>query len=135
MYLLLKEEDETQVSIDQAESEETEEEWERTFFLCAGCRSRITRQDAGIDVHDQHKHVFINPHGLVFEVGCFSWAINCVGAGPSTWEFTWFPGYMWQITVCLQCLTHLGWIYEAPDGDYFYGFILDRLVEESSNHQ
>lgn len=31
---------------------------------------------------------------------------------PST-EFSWFPGYAWQIAVCNSCSTHIGWKFLA----------------------
>lgn len=31
---------------------------------------------------------------------------------PST-EFSWFPGYLWQIAVCKKCSSHIGWKFIA----------------------
>ncbi|WP_291323465.1 cereblon family protein [Desulfonatronospira sp.] len=131
MQLLLKEEPGKTLSPGADSSEDTLESQRSPNLLCYGCMSRITSQDAGINVNGSHRHVFVNPHGLFFEIGCFSWAVNCLGTGPSTEEFSWFPGYAWQIAVCVSCLMHLGWRYEAPDTGGFYGLIMDRLILES----
>jgi len=134
MYLLSRQEPGAGTITKHSVSKDPEKTTGRRFLLCSGCLNRITRNDVQINVNGSHKHVFVNPQGLVFELGCFAWAVNCVGTGPSTSEFSWFSGYQWQITVCLQCLKHLGWKYEAPDKNGFYGLILDRLVEESGNN-
>ncbi|EFI33299.1 conserved hypothetical protein [Desulfonatronospira thiodismutans ASO3-1] len=135
MYDLLKEEPGKDFSPDAASLEETREFQSRPNLLCSGCLSRITSQDAGISINGSQKHVFVNPHGLVFEVGCFSWAVNCLGTGPSTAEFSWFPGFTWQIAVCISCLMHLGWRYSSGDSGEFYGLIMDRLILDTSSEK
>ncbi len=99
-------------------------------FLCAACRTRITWQQASISINGSHKHVFVNPAGLVFEVGCFSMAENLSGLGGVTSEFTWFPGYSWQTVICSNCLSQIGWCYYSKEGSMFFGLILDRLIED-----
>ena len=99
-------------------------------LVCAGCRNPITHSRYRTAREGQHRHVFFNPHGLVFEIGCFSQASGCLQAGRSTSEFTWFPGYAWQITLCSACTLHLGWRFQSEDGDGFYGFILSCLLEQ-----
>jgi hypothetical protein len=98
-------------------------------LLCAACRVRITWKEASISINGRHKHVFINPAGLVFELGCFSMAENLSGLGTATSEFTWFPGYSWQTMFCSDCHSQLGWSYHKEGGSTFFGFILDRLVD------
>lgn len=98
-------------------------------LVCKLCRSVITRRELGMEVNGQHRHVFFNPHGYVFELGCFASAKNVVPTGPKTDEFTWFPGYVWQVVACAHCASQLGWRY-AKDGGGFYGLILTALIEE-----
>lgn len=98
-------------------------------LVCKLCRSRITRRDLAMEVDGQHRHVFFNPHGIVFELGCFASAKNVVPAGPKTDEFTWFPGYSWQVVACTGCATQLGWRYTGKDGGFF-GLIVKALIEE-----
>jgi hypothetical protein len=98
-------------------------------LVCRACRSRITRRDLGMEINGRHRHVFFNPDGLVFELGCFASAKNLTPAGPETGEFTWFPGYRWQVVLCTGCSSQLGWRYVGDDGGFF-GLILKALMEE-----
>ena len=98
-------------------------------LVCRACRSRITRRDLGMEINGRHRHVFFNPDGLVFELGCFASAKNLSPAGPETGEFTWFPGYRWQVVLCTGCSTQLGWRYVGDEGGFF-GLILKALMEE-----
>lgn len=74
-----------------------------------------------------HRHTLCNPHGLVFEIGCFTEAPGCATVGGASEFFSWFPGYAWRIAVCRGCTAHLGWAYGS--GPAFWGLISDRLVE------
>ncbi|WP_319582779.1 cereblon family protein [uncultured Pseudodesulfovibrio sp.] len=98
-------------------------------LVCRVCHSRITRRDLGMAINGSRRHVFFNPDGLVFELGCFASARNLTPAGPETDEFTWFPGYRWQVVLCTGCSTQLGWRYVGADGGFF-GLILKALMEE-----
>ena len=102
---------------------------EEQYILCRQCRQAITRPAERITVQGAHHHTFANPHGIVFEIGCFKFAQGCGYAGPPSTEFTWFSGYAWRVSFCTLCLTHLGWVFIADSGDSFHGFILDRLIQ------
>lgn len=114
-----------------------DEQWEVTLakkareeegkILCKVCQHVITFPTHKIEVNGQHHHVFTNPSGLTFEIGCFSLTPGAVNTGTATLEYTWFQGYSWQITLCKHCLTHLGWFYQAASHDSFYGLILGNL--------
>ena len=106
---------------------------EEAFILCRQCGQAITRPRERIEVQGAHRHTFANPHGLVFEIGCFKNAMGCGYAGQPTDEFTWFAGYLWRICFCAACLTHLGWVFSSPGGSAFHGLILDRLIEPVSS--
>lgn len=96
-------------------------------LCCAACGAVITWEGARTEVGGAHRHTFVNPHGLVFEIGCFRHAPGCAGVGPAEAFFSWFPGYAWRVAVCRACQAHLGWSYgERPD---FHGLVLDRLRE------
>jgi len=105
---------------------------EEAYILCRQCRQPITRPAERIDVQGAHRHTFANPHGLVFEIGCFKDAVGCGYAGTATDEFTWFAGYRWRVCFCAACLTHLGWIFSSAGGSAFHGLILDRLIEPAT---
>lgn len=95
---------------------------------CGGCGTEIADADARIEIGGAHRHVFCNPHGHVFEIGCFSAAFGVQAIGPASSFFSWFPGYAWRVAVCNGCRAHLGWCYgDAPD---FVGLILPRLVDD-----
>ncbi len=97
------------------------------LILCAHCGRPITRPIDRIEMAGAHKHTFANPHGIVFEIGCFRSAFGCAHSGPTTDEFTWFAGYHWKVAVCGGCGSHLGWLFLSTGSDRFHGLILDRL--------
>jgi hypothetical protein len=98
-------------------------------LVCAACRQYVTTTSARIEVSGQHRHVFFNPYGMVFDLGCFSQAPGAIPRGQPSTEFAWFPGHVWQITVCAHCRLHLGWRFTSGDSG-FYGLIVSNLVEE-----
>ena len=111
--------------------EENQEELEKGQKLyCFTCRNAITSQQERIYVQGQHTHVFENPQGISYRIGCFDAACGCTYLGPKTNEFTWFRGYEWQIALCNQCGIHTGWQYVSHSGNCFHGLILDRLIAE-----
>ena len=107
---------------------EDEDKKEKAKILCKYCKNKITSNDARIPVAGKQQHVFSNPSGFVYEIGCFSFAYGCVNHGPPTLEFTWFAGYAWRFALCSACHSHLGWFYQSRENS-FYGLILDYLVE------
>jgi hypothetical protein len=113
-------------TVDEADTDISDE---NEYILCARCRRVITTAAHRIDVNGSHLHTFANPHGIVFEIGCFRGATGCTYQGAMTDDFSWFPGFGWKITGCGTCLTHLGWLFISGNGGNFHGLILDRLVE------
>jgi hypothetical protein len=97
-------------------------------ILCVQCLNRITQPSQRIEVNGAHRHSFANPHGLVYDIGCFRSARGCECVGQMTAEFTWFTGYRWRVSVCGVCLIHLGWCFNASADHGFYGLILNRLI-------
>lgn len=128
--LLLKPEPRGKEKADIKEEPEADDDLdEGSFLLCRQCMALITAASERIAVAGAHQHTFANPHGIVFEIGCFRNAWGCGTLGSPTNEFTWFAGYFWQVAVCASCLTHIGWLFTSPDTAGFYGLILDRLME------
>src|SRR5688572_16062985 len=84
-------------------------------LACALCKSRITTTSAAIEIAGSHLHTCENPHGYHYRIGCFAAAEGLVATGTPTTEYTWFPGYAWQVQSCARCRHHLGWRYSAPD--------------------
>jgi hypothetical protein len=119
-------ESETTVMEEEAGEETPEEE---PYILCRQCHQAITRPEERIVMQGSHRHTFANPHGIVFEIGCFKSVRGCGYAGSASDEFTWFAGYRWRVCFCSMCLTHLGWIFGSKAGDIFHGLILDRIIQ------
>lgn len=119
-------EGETAIVEKEAEDPAPEEE---EYILCRQCRQAITRPDDRLSIQGAHRHTFANPHGIVFDIGCFRSVMGCGYAGAASDEFTWFAGYHWRVCYCRMCLTHLGWIFGSKTGDNFHGLILDKLIE------
>ena len=105
----------------------------KEVIICRLCSNAVTTPFHKIMVNSNFTHAFANPHGLIFEIGCFSSAEGCGPASESSSEFTWFPGYSWKIGACTQCSAHLGWIFfsdrNIPDQIMrFNGLILNQLI-------
>ncbi len=98
------------------------------YIYCRKCFRIITSPDERMEVHGAHQHTFANPHGLVFEIGCFGTAEGCGYTGLPTTEFSWFNGFSWQIAICSRCLTHVGWLFTSTSAESFNGLIVDRLI-------
>ena len=97
-------------------------------LVCSACNHAVTTNAERIQVRGAHEHSFFNPHGIIFMIGCFSRAPGCQMIGPSSDEFTWFPGFRWRVAHCGNCRIHLGWSFAGGEAGFF-GLILDRLHE------
>jgi hypothetical protein len=97
-------------------------------ILCRSCRRIITHPGERIQMQGAHEYTFANPHGIVFQIGCFRSAAGCGYLGEPTTEFTWFRGFAWRVALCANCLINVGWLFAAPGGERFHGLILDRLI-------
>lgn len=122
MEILCKQENETRT-----ETETDTDSSEAPVIVCRNCYNLVTEPSHQIQVNDAFTHTFANPHGHVFEIGCFSQAPGCVTASPASSEFTWFKGYQWKIGICTQCAVHLGWIFTS-ESHRFFGLIMDKLI-------
>lgn len=102
---------------------------EKRKLACTTCQHLITTHDYKIEINGYYHHRFTNPSGITFEIGCFATAPGATRRGMPTLEFTWFSGYAWNLAHCANCLTHLGWFYQASHAENFYGLILANLIE------
>jgi len=106
-----------------------------TRYRCGHCGNLIARAaDLFSMIGHDGPRVFVNPHGLVFEIVTLRSAQGLVGVGGATREHTWFVGYAWQVVCCLGCGVHLGWRFTAASTGArppsFYGLIRRGLTEE-----
>lgn len=88
-------------------------------LFCAACRHRISYTEASCERQGSHEHMQVNPHGVTFVFGCFSVAPGVIGVGMPTAEYSWFPGYEWQIVLCEHCQIHLGWQFASAQDQFF----------------
>ena len=100
----------------------------REAIVCSQCHHEVTDRSHRTRRAGEHEHTFANPHGFFYTIGCFADAPGCEVSGAPSDEFSWFAGYLWQITACSGCKTHLGWHFTCGPNDAFYGLILNRLV-------
>jgi hypothetical protein len=107
----------------EGDAEVEEERWLR----CGACGARVAKEAARVAINGAHEHVFMNPAGIKFRVGCYSAAPGCAPAGGRSTVWTWFPGYAWQIEVCRACHVHLGWSFHGAAAA-FYALVQDWLA-------
>ena len=111
---------------------------EDVHLYCSLCNFEITTIHDRMHIEEKHEHIFPNPGGHIYRLGCFHQAPGCIQAGKFTGQYSWFEGCSWKYALCANCRIHLGWMYrfEARTrstgsneiGDVFYGLILTRLV-------
>lgn len=99
-------------------------------LTCSECRHPVTRVSQRIEVFGRHDHSFRNL-GYLVQLGCFREAPGCFGVQGISYGYSWFRGYAWQIQVCRNCYTQLGWKYMS-EHDSFYGLIFNTLREKES---
>jgi len=99
-------------------------------ILCRQCRHLVTTEADRISVQGSHQHTFANPHGFIFQIGCFQSAPGCGYTGPLIAEFSWFKGFSWKIAVCRLCSVQLGWLFVSSGMERFYGLVLNRLIAD-----
>ncbi len=105
------------------------DDFDKKWFICSICGNKITKNMNKIQISSSHEHTFTNPHGILYIIRCFNGAPGCYTIGFSTTDFTWFPGYSWEISVCSNCKVHNGWKY-SKGASVFYGLIKELLIEE-----
>lgn len=101
------------------------------WLRCINCGGRIAKAADQISVNGRFAHVFNNPSGYVYEIGCFAAAEGCVNAGAPTPAFTWFAGFSWCLALCGNCRGHMGWHFRSDKSGSFYGLILVNLTRDS----
>ena len=97
-------------------------------LVCASCGHLVTTVPEKIDVRGRHHHDF--PYfDAVVRLGCFRNAPGCVGIERISHGYSWFRDYSWQIQLCRNGYTQLGWKY-VPEDDSFCGLVFQMLREE-----
>lgn len=107
---------------------EEDEKILQTNLLCAACGYPVTKVLEKIKVRGRHEYRFTNL-GYPIILGCFRNAPGCIGYGGISHGYSWFRGYTWQIQLCGNCLSQLGWVYMSEE-DSFYALAFKMLREE-----
>jgi hypothetical protein len=112
-------------SIFGAEEGESAGEWQ---LVCSSCGHPVTGVSEKVEVRGRHHHDFPY-YGNIVRLGCYRNAPGCVGIQRVSNGYSWFRGYSWQIQLCGNCYTQLGWKYMSQE-DSFYGLVFKMLREE-----
>ncbi|MDD5207375.1 MAG: cereblon family protein [Desulfobacterales bacterium] len=104
-----------------------------TALACASCGHPVTSVSEKTDVRGRHDHAF-SYYRQIVRLGCFRNAPGCQGVQGVSRGYSWFRGYAWQIQVCRNCFTQLGWKYTSVD-ESFYGLIFETLREAESGRE
>uniref|UniRef100_A0A1Q3FA94 Protein cereblon n=1 Tax=Culex tarsalis TaxID=7177 RepID=A0A1Q3FA94_CULTA len=110
------------------------------YFICKRCSNEIGSYNDVFAMSKQGVQTsFCNPSGFVHDtLTIYKTRENSTFTTerPST-EFSWFPGYSWQITLCSNCRNHLGWKFVATKKNYlpksFYGLSGNSIQVKSVN--
>lgn len=105
------------------------------YFDCKRCRTRIACYSDIFAMAKGNVNVnYCNPAGYIHETLTVHKTIDDsarIVERPST-EFSWFPGYAWQIAVCNKCSSHIGWKFIAVTKNLkpktFFGLSCKSLV-------
>lgn len=100
---------------------------QKDLILCHFCRAAVTSKRDEFIVNGGHRHQFLNPNGLHYQIGCFKVAPGCDISGPPIKDFSWFKSHSWQLARCSDCGEHLGWFYQNGEASQFFGLILEKL--------
>ena len=112
-------------SLFEHEEDENFREWR---LVCASCGHLVTTVSEKMDVRGRHHYDFPY-YGHLVRLGCYRNAPGCVGVERISNGYSWFRGYSWQIQLCQNCYTQLGWKYMSQE-DSFYGLVFKLLREE-----
>nr|XP_040224089.2 protein cereblon [Anopheles coluzzii] len=108
------------------------------YFICKRCESEIANYDDMFAMSKQGVQTsYCNPAGYVHDtltVHKTKENSTLPVERPST-NFSWFPGYSWQIIVCANCRQHLGWKFVAEKKNVlpksFYGLSGTNITVKS----
>ena len=117
---------EREASLFEHEADDDFREWR---LVCASCGHLVTTVSEKMEVRGRHHHDFPY-YGHIVRLGCYRNAPGCVGIDRISNGYSWFRGYAWQIQLCRNCSTQLGWKYMSQE-DRFYGLVFKLIREET----
>ncbi|XP_058119897.1 protein cereblon isoform X2 [Anopheles coustani] len=97
-------------------------------YICKRCENEVASYSDIFAMSKQGVQTsYCNPSGYVHDTLTVhkTKEDSTITVGPPSAEFSWFPGYSWQIIVCVNCRQHLGWKFVATKKNFlpksFYG--------------
>lgn len=114
-------------------------------FKCKRCKNSIAIYDDIFAMAKGNVNAnYCNPAGYIHETLTVQKTLDNslkMVDRPST-EFSWFPGYAWQIAVCAKCQSHIGWKFIAVVKNLkpktFFGLSNKSLIvdeKDNGNHE
>lgn len=105
------------------------------YFDCKRCKTRVASySDIFAMAKGNVNANYCNPAGYIHETLTVNKTLEesvRIFDRPST-DFSWFPGYAWQIAVCSKCSSHIGWKFTAVTKNLkpksFFGLTCKSLV-------
>ncbi|KFB42716.1 AGAP005299-PA-like protein [Anopheles sinensis] len=97
-------------------------------FICKRCDNEVASYSDIFAMSKQGVQTsYCNPSGYVHDTLTVhkTKEDSTLTVGAPSAEYSWFPGYSWQIIVCINCRQHLGWKFVATKKNFlpksFYG--------------
>ena len=88
------------------------------ILCCRNCGETLAQQS---DIFSMSKEgpqgSYVNPGGYVHETLTLYKVKNILYTGQPSTEYSWFPGYAWQICQCSYCDSHLGWRFTVSSSE------------------
>ncbi|XP_022853401.1 uncharacterized protein LOC111374874 [Olea europaea var. sylvestris] len=78
---------------------------------------------------------YVNAFGFVYEIMTLRKAQGIAIVGVPVRDYSWFPGYVWQVTQCMSCGYSTGWFFTALKKETrpftFWGVTTSQILVES----
>ncbi len=106
-------------------------------YYCVRCGTCLTTSRDEVPLKGTVRHSYVNPAGIRCEFMTFSRCENVIADEQRYEEHSWFDGYTWRFLLCANCLSHLGWQYDALNEKClepsFFGLLLNAVSFASVN--
>jgi len=84
------------------------------ILCCKNCDNVVSKQSCIFSMSkDGPQGAYVNPGGAVHETLTLYKVSNTYTEGQPQTQFSWFPGYAWEMLICGMCNSHLGWRFTA----------------------
>lgn len=114
----------------------------KSVLCCSSCMTQIARREHLFAMSSEGVHSnYTNLGGYMHDLLTVREVSNVRAAGPSSEEYSWFPGYSWTVAHCRLCAAHVGWRFDATKGRLrpltFYGICRNYVTphtDDSAQH-